>query len=1730
MAELAIAKKQRGMILGKLTRIKTFFDAATTTANNLEEIEVRFQRIAEIESEFMELHHKVLAGIDEDDQVDQDAKLIEFETELYAVCVKASMLRKLFEPEIGEAEKESVRSHVAYKLQHMNVPPVHVKPFDGTFEDWIRFQEMFKVVYGPQRDMADLERFYRLREYLRGEPLQLIESLTYTDESYKLAWKILEKKYDNKFLLISLQIHRILNLEKIQESSSELGSMLDTITSVLGALNSLEQSTESLDMFIITIVSSKLDEKSREFWEAQIPDEELPTWKLMENCLQKRAKILEASARQRVAPAKKMNSARFDTKKRFARGGKSFHASSSINCIKCNRQHPLEKCTEFLSMGVSQRFELVKKHRMCFNCLSNSHIKSNCTSKTNCQLCHDRHHVTLHYEKKEPAHYNSQFVSTVAHATNQIENQQVMLATAVVFIKDFGGTNHECRALLDIGSTENFICEGLVQRLKLKRQTISLPIGGINDTSSRIKASVNSGMSSLDMKFEKSLKFLVVPKITGNLPYTNINVVKWNIPKELQLADPSFNKAQKVEILLGAGIFLELLKDGKLILDEGLPILQNTKLGWIVAGNIDWNQRKPINIESNFCGLINTQTLSQQVEKFWQLEGCDPAEESSEKEQCERLFIENHIRQPSGKYMVQLPMRDTMVDIGDTKRIAYKRLEQQLLRLEKNVQLKELYNDFMTEYENLGHMEEVGRHEQEPAATFYFPHHGVLKMSSSTTKLRVVFNGSQISSTGISLNDILLNGGMVQDDLFEIMLRFRSFRYVFTADVEKMYRQILVDPIHRDLQRIMWKRPGDAEIKCFRLNTVTYGTACAPFLATRVLKQLAVDEAATYPAASKAILHNTYVDDVLSGNDDLNAAIKTQKELQDMLATAGMHLHKWCANHPALMKNIDVIDQEKSSTDQADSGRATVKALGIIWCPEREEFSFKWKKDMQRVISKREILSAIASTFDPLGLISPVVVRLKIFMQQLWKLELGWDDELSATTSQEWMNLNENMNLLEQINVPRCFKNSSYSRLQLHGFADASQQAYAACIYVRSEDENGNVTVRLVCSKTKVSPLKDSTIPRLELCGAAMLAALINRVNIALNIPFESITLWSDSMIVLAWLKKNQSKQFKVFVQNRVEKIQKLTIGMQWRHVRTKENPADLASRGVNPSELKVSELWWNGPSYLIQDEAEWPLPLLNFECSNELNKDDWLKESRQVMMLYKNHDEDFITNCSSFRRLQRITAYVLRFIDRTRNKKILPKNSIVLLFELRKAATCLIKLVQTKEFAEDIGFLIKNKNVAGNSSLKSLNPFLDTEGVLRVGGRLEHSSHNYDMKHQVLLPEKHHLTILIVRALHVEHLHIGQSGMLAIVRQKYWPVNARNIIRRITSSCVRCFKVAPVSVEQLMGQLPAQRLAEAHPFQRSGVDYGGPFFVKQGGPRSVKLTKVWLALFVCESTKAIHLELVSDLTSQCFIAALHRFISRRGICSDLYSDNGTCFVGANKELKELYKLCNSDEHNKQLTTVCAEKGILWHFNPAGSPHFGGLFEAGIKQAKVHLKRIVGLAHLTYEELNTIFIQIEAILNSRPLTAMSQDPNDLSVLTPGHFLVGRELTGIPEPSLTHLKLSHLSRWQRLQQLKQHFWQRWNMEYISQLQQRKKWQKGATEVSIGQLAIIKDENQPPLKWKLGRITEVHPGTDGIVRAVMLRTITGNFSRAVTRICILPISTLEVSTEDQPINSD
>jgi len=440
-----------------------------------------------------------------------------------------------------------------------------------------------------------------------------------------------------------------------------------------------------------------------------------------------------------------------------------------------------------------------------------------------------------------------------------------------------------------------------------------------------------------------------------------------------------------------------------------------------------------------------------------------------------------------------------------------------------------------------------------------------------------------------------------------------------------------------------------------------------------------------------------------------------------------------------------------------------------------------------------------------------------------------------------------------------------------------------------------------------------------------------------------------------------------------------------------------------------------------------------------------------------------------------------------------------------------MVKSAQADGFSKEISHLMKKKVINKKSNVIALNPFLDNDGVLRVGGRLDLSQISYDRKHPILLPKHHRLTELIIQHEHLKNLHAGPQLLMAAIRQTYWIIGARDLIRRFIHKCVTCRRQRAETMQQIMGSLPSDRITSAaRAFVKTGVDFAGPVLLKTGRGRGSRTEKAWIALFVCLAVKAIHLELVTSLSTEAFIATLKRFIARRGRPNAIYSDNGTNFIGANKELR---RLTTSEEYNDKIATHLQQDNIDWHFIPQKGSHFGGLWEAGVKSMKYHLRRVLGNASLTYEEMSTTLCQVEACLNSRPLTPLSSSPADLEPLTPGHFLITAPLNQLPEEDLSEVKVNRLSRWQHLQQLHQHFWKRWSKEYLNQLQQRVKWRIPKRNLQRNDLVILKEENTPPAKWVLGRVENLHFGQDGKCRVATVKTQNGTYVRPISKLVLI-----------------
>ncbi|XP_049868042.1 uncharacterized protein LOC126368193 [Pectinophora gossypiella] len=421
-----------------------------------------------------------------------------------------------------------------------------------------------------------------------------------------------------------------------------------------------------------------------------------------------------------------------------------------------------------------------------------------------------------------------------------------------------------------------------------------------------------------------------------------------------------------------------------------------------------------------------------------------------------------------------------------------------------------------------------------------------------------------------------------------------------------------------------------------------------------------------------------------------------------------------------------------------------------------------------------------------------------------------------------------------------------------------------------------------------------------------------------------------------------------------------------------------------------------------------------------------------------------------------------------------------------------------------------ENKQLESKCKLLCLSPFMDTNtNLIRVGGRIGTSNYPFNKRHPILLDSSHHISKLYFEREHIRNLHAGPQLLLSIIRESVWPINGRKLARRIVKNCVTCTRVRGQTLYPKMGNLPAYRVSVDYPFKSVGVDYAGPFFILNRKGRGAKLLKCYLCLFVCLRFKCVHLEAVSDLTKEAYIMTLRRFVARRGKPTEIYSDNGRNFVAAAKDITKFL-----NDNQQSLSEFASEEGIKFNFIPAYAPHFGGIWEAGVKSAKYHIKRVMGNTHLTFEELCTLFAQVEAILNSRPLCPMSSSPNDFLSLSPGHFIIGRPLNALPAPSLEESKENNLQRYARLEQIRQVFWRRWQREYISELQSRTKWRADTTRLNVGDLVLLHEDNVPPLNWRLGRVSRLFPGPDGISRVADINTIRGSVRRPLVRLCPLP----------------
>ena len=1110
----------------------------------------------------------------------------------------------------------------------------------------------------------------------------------------------------------------------------------------------------------------------------------------------------------------------------------------------------------------------------------------------------------------------------------------------------------------------------------------------------------------------------------------------------------------------------------------------------------DWNQNKLQN-------SVNNRSVN--LDWFWEIEHIGIIPEEKEPSVWEEFKSKIKYHKDSRRYEVVMPCKMELLEsLPDNYHLSEVRLQSLLKKLNKpcNKELLKSYNDIIKNQLEDGIIEEINPNKSVNTATHYLSHHCVVREDKSSTKVRMVLDGSaKANKNSISLNSCLQAGPSLVNNLASVLLRFRMYKIGITADISKAFHQLLLTDEDRDLTRFLWKEEGkvDNPLKVFRFKRVPFGLTPSPFLLHATIIHHLERYKDKYPKIIEMLLLSFYVDDLLTGEDNEKDAVELINVTNDIMKDASMELRKWSTNCPTILETCYVSEENTCRDEQS------IKILGMIWDKNSDEFRYCVGGAIEFVESlkptKRSVLKIIQKIYDPLGILSPYVIAAKIFLQSLCKLNLTWDEHLPEDLMNFWTNWCRDIYEVCNINISRCVNEYKGATLELIGFCDASEKAYAAVIYIIT-NKNSSINSKIMIAKSRVAPMKQMTIPRLELLGAVLLARLMSTVKKILSTwEFKNITYYTDSTNVLYWIKDTKgTRKWTAFITRRLEEIYTMSSKDQWKYCRGDENPADLPTRGIAMNKLSECRTWFNGPKWLT--EAAY--------CTNDISNDSHPSKEclNEEIKQVNTHIVSVATgidvllrleNFSNLQRLYRVTGYVYMFY------KIHVHKEMVSHFEMRRyAEKQWIKNEQKKYYGEVISFLKGEINKPKPSIKNQIDLFLDNEDIIRCTGRFKYAPMSDEVKFPILLPKDSHLTKLIIEDKHKLVKHSGVQTTLLEVRENFWIPKGRRLVKTIIYGCLVCRRLnAKPYKPPVPPPLPAIRLSDMPAFTHTGVDFAGPVFLREDCCKIKR--KGYIAIFTCASVRAVHLELVPSLSSESFKNSLSRFVSTRGVPSIIISDNAKTF----KKTADDYDCEITRSPTKE---YIESKNIHWLFYLEKSPWWGGFIERMVGSVKTILRKILHHTLLRYDDMTALLKEVESVINSRPITYIYSDEM-VEPLTPSDMLIGKRSTKLPEDRSYINDSDNRNKYR--ERIVDNFKLKWGKLYLSELQDHhivtSKKRKLDIVPQIGEIVIIKDLT-PRTNWKLGKVTNLYKSRDGNIRSVEIMKPNRNIIRRPPQLLI------------------
>ncbi|XP_065182586.1 uncharacterized protein LOC135813418 [Sycon ciliatum] len=1620
--------------------------------------------------------------------------------------------------------------------------------FSGAAEEWPAFHHMFQSTT-KQCGFTEAENIQRLRVCLKGPAKEAVRMLLNVPENLPKVLSTLERRFGRPELVVTELVSKAKSAKPVRSDDVEtLVSYSTSVKNVVLCMKLLGSCGHMSNPTLRQELVNKLPVALKMQWGEYLAEKRIQMDSLdlevFADWLENRAEaaLNVAGPFAKAAPRASNATAMHTT------GGPASTTKPVLQCAKCGKAHSLTSCDVFRQLSVKQRWDFVLGTSLCVCCFKTGHWKSECRG-SGCNKCRGRHHPDLHQERAPPANQGSTSRSTKPrenvvpqHSTNtSVATTQKTAFMVVPVVLCHQDKTVRATAMMDSGSSTTYLKDSVANDLGLQGTPTAFTasvLGGktVSGKHRRVKVT----MASEDGSYETQLEAWTQPIVTAPM-----EMIEWNSRRHMHkhLQEVTFPQVtgDQVDLLIGLNV-----PEAHRVLEElagqpGEPVARKLPLGWVCFGPVKSQAAEftETSLHANVSDRSNA-VLDDLVAKFWEVEsvGLVPKATKTVAEEEAQRMVEGSMKLMDGRVSTAIPWvsTDKKPDLPPNREMAEQRLRNLERTLRKRPEVYQQYSDVIKSHIAKGYIHPC----QETDQQWLLPHLAVVRADKTTTKVRVVFDAAA-RCQGKSLNDEMHSGPKLQRDLVHVLMKFCLEPIALVGDIAEMFLQVEIAPEDRKYLRFLWRDTPDEPAAMYEFSRLVFGLKASPYLACRALKATSAEHGASFSKlAREAVDEAFYVDDLLDSLPTVESAINTRQEVQSLLGKASFHVRKWRSNSQAVLESIPDEDLAKEAllciSNDSQQIPAVVKTLGVVWDAKTDTFSYTHRAPEEQQWTKRQVLSKMASIFDPRGHIVPFTMRARLMFQELCAAGIGWDDQIPAELNEKWYRWFAELEHLSKIKIQRCLKETDRpaheASLSVHVFTDASAHATAAVGYVRAEYPDGHVRISIALARARATPLKKVTIPKLELRGAVLGVQVSAAISEALHIPMSEHNFWTDSMNVVHWVR-SPAKNFTSDVANRIAAIQESTKPTQWRHVPGKINPADLPTRGVKAEDLPGNECWWQGPAFLRNTKESWP----QTELTNKPQLPGQVKKTIELAFTAVEPDKGRldVERYSRWTRLIRVTSWCWRFVSNAkltadarvmrghsqdassaptevvcanapgakanpsaRRHKIVKVPELIAA-EIEHAERFWIAQGQQEAYPESCRILMAGRELPPSDPLYKLSPGVDTSAkppVLVLCGRLKYAEHlPASMRRPMVLPSKHPVTQLIVRHQDEKCGHVaGSHQLLSILRERFWIVHGLSVVKAMKRACLKCQRIVAKPAQQLMGPLPSYRtLGTKQPFSQCGVDYAGPFYTSQGRGRAQQ--KRYLCVFTCLETRACHLEMSFGLDTESFLMSFSRFTKRRGVPSLMLSDNGTNFVAAERELREAVealdraKICRDGVH----------RGIQWRFNPPRAPHHGGVFESMVKCAKKALVLVLSRANLRDEELMTAIVEAESLLNSRPLTAISDDPSDMTPLTPNHFIVGRlDLPLALEEAACREKNVHpRRRWMALQLQVDHVWRRWQKELVVTYNMRKKWLQQKPNLKADDLVLVMEDGISRGHWPLGRVVGVHPGQDGLVRVVDVR---------------------------------